>query len=145
MSKPLLLSVAVLVVVFGAVWAIDRSFPKKSPTNSSMSQVKTFTYTLAYKARTSGPDTITVNQGDQVRISVTADKDWPELHIHGYELKQPIKANQPTVISFTADKTGSFKVEAHFVEKTRPDDTSTPADSNNPDEMSLTTLQVYPK
>jgi len=43
-------------------------------------------------------------------------KDW-QNYISTVELKQPIKAGAPTIITFTADKTGSFKLEVHFVDK----------------------------
>lgn len=54
------------------------------------------------------PDTITVKQGEHVKLKITAvDRD------HGFELKalhinQRLKKGVPTTIEFTADRAGTF-------------------------------------
>jgi hypothetical protein len=53
---------------------------------------------------------VRVSRGDKVRIRVEADRA-EEVHVHGYDLKQPVAPGKPAVIEFTADAPGVFEVE----------------------------------
>jgi hypothetical protein len=53
---------------------------------------------------------VKVPLGSRVRITVTSDVA-DEIHVHLYDLKQEISANQPGSIEFTADKPGVIEVE----------------------------------
>ncbi|HEX2374014.1 MAG TPA: hypothetical protein VHO93_08535 [Actinomycetota bacterium] len=53
---------------------------------------------------------VRVSRGDKVRIRVEADRA-EEVHVHGYDLKQPVAPGKPAVIEFTADASGVFEVE----------------------------------
>jgi len=130
-NRRLILSLIFLAVVAGVLYFFRGYFVDSLSTKTP--QTKSFSYTLTDKTKTSGSDTMTVTEGDTVQINITADKDWPELHIHGYELHAPIKANITTTKQFTADKTGNFLVEVHF------------SDTNDADALTLGSLQVYPK
>ena len=63
------------------------------------------------------PDTITVNKGDKVRIEATAAQGTGS-HKHGiaideYGINKAVTTedkNNPTIIEFTADKQGTFKI-----------------------------------
>ena len=59
---------------------------------------------------TGGGGDITVKQGSQVILSVTADVS-DEVHVHGYDLKTNVTPNQPAIIPFTTTAAGKFEVE----------------------------------
>jgi hypothetical protein len=53
---------------------------------------------------------IEVDKGDTVRFRILSPKD-DEVHVHGYDLKKDVKANQPASMSFKATIDGIFEIE----------------------------------
>jgi hypothetical protein len=53
---------------------------------------------------------IEVNKGDTVRFRVRSPKD-DEVHVHGYDIKKDVKANQTASMSFKATIDGIFVIE----------------------------------
>ncbi|MGH9354939.1 MAG: cupredoxin domain-containing protein [Terriglobia bacterium] len=54
------------------------------------------------------PQVITVNQGERVRLNITAlDRDHG-IQIKGYDINKKLKKGVPATIEFTADKAGTF-------------------------------------
>lgn len=51
-----------------------------------------------------------VDLGSEVNITVTADVD-DEVHVHGYDLFEPVVDGTPAEFTFTADIPGDFEVE----------------------------------
>ena len=66
-----------------------------------------------------------VAQGERVRIVVHGVAAG-EIHLHGYELHQPLDASGKTVLSFVANRSGRYALEWH--------------DAN----VQLAALEVYP-
>jgi hypothetical protein len=62
-----------------------------------------------------GEETITVKQGDTVRIRVEVDEPQ-EIHLHGYELEQEATPEEPAVFEFTAEIEGIFDLETHLTD-----------------------------
>lgn len=58
----------------------------------------------------SGPDPITVTEGEIVTITIFADKT-EELHLHGYNKMIELSASSPAVLRFVANLTGHFEYE----------------------------------
>ena len=54
------------------------------------------------------PQVITVNQGEHVRLIITALNRDHGIQIKGYGINQRLKKGVPTTIEFTADKAGTF-------------------------------------
>ena len=50
--------------------------------------------------------------GQALTLTVTTDHD-DELHAHGFEVEQNIKAGVPTTITLTGKDPGVFEVELH--------------------------------
>ncbi len=73
--------------------------------------------TIANGKVTPSGATYEVSVGSKVTITVTSDAA-DTVHVHGYEIEKEVVAGTPTVITFTADKTGSYEVETHVVEAT---------------------------
>jgi heme/copper-type cytochrome/quinol oxidase subunit 2 len=57
------------------------------------------------------PSTITVKKGSRVRISVTAVDRTYGFAIMDYGVNQLVSANQTIVVSFVAEKTGTFEIK----------------------------------
>ena len=75
---------------------------------------QTFDFRLANGKPVGGAQDISATQGDH--LTMTLETDVPaELHIHGYELSKDIDAGKAGSISFSADATGEFEVEAHHL------------------------------
>ncbi len=55
---------------------------------------------------------VTVRLGSPVVIRFTSDIA-DTVHVHGYDIEQPVKAGTTTDIAFTADLQGTFEVETH--------------------------------
>lgn len=99
---------------------------QESSTSAQPSSFKTFDLVVKSKKLVSGPDTLSVTEGDQVTINITNDED-EELHLHGYDKSVDLEANKSAKLEFSADKTGRFPYE---LEKSKTE---------------LGTLEVQPK
>jgi hypothetical protein len=55
---------------------------------------------------------IDVPKDSRVRLQVTTDVD-DEVHVHGYDLEEPLEAGRTATIEFVADQQGVFTVETH--------------------------------
>ena len=60
----------------------------------------------------SGPESLQVQQGDQVRIELHSDAA-DDLHLHGYDLNGKVAPGSPLVLSFQAERSGRFELELH--------------------------------
>ena len=58
-----------------------------------------------------GVKTITVKDGDRVRIEVSSPDATDEIHLHGYDLKRDLEAGGRVRFSFDADVEGIFEIE----------------------------------
>ena len=72
-------------------------------------QNRTFDVTIT-KAIEMTPDTLTVNQNDNVTINVHSDTTG-EVHLHEYDIAFSAVAGQVVSHSFKADKTGQHDIE----------------------------------
>jgi hypothetical protein len=59
-----------------------------------------------------GPKDIEVEQGETVRIVVTADAA-DEIHLHGYDITRNATPGQPARFRFEASAEGAFEIESH--------------------------------
>ena len=61
------------------------------------------------------PHRVPVKLGATVRLQVTSDVD-DELHVHGFDVEEPLEAGRTTTVELTADQPGVFEVETHETE-----------------------------
>jgi hypothetical protein len=47
-----------------------------------------------------------------VRFRVTSDEPG-EVHVHGYEITEPIRPGKPLRLSFPSDIQGAYEIELH--------------------------------
>ncbi|HVT34162.1 MAG TPA: hypothetical protein VHE37_01155 [Nevskiaceae bacterium] len=75
-------------------------------------QPRVHAFELVVKDRrlVSGPQLLSVNQGDAVTIGIVSDAA-EELHLHGYNLKLELAPNQHAVLAFNATHSGHFEYE----------------------------------
>ena len=71
-----------------------------------------FTLTVKDGQLSAGPGVLRVTQGASVLIRVSSDHA-DQLHLHGYDLELALRAGQPGVLAFTADRAGRFDLELH--------------------------------
>lgn len=57
------------------------------------------------------PAEIPVGEGDNVTLRIKAARRL-NLHLHGYDIEKEVKPGETTTLSFKADKTGRFEIEA---------------------------------
>jgi plastocyanin len=118
-----IIAVLLAVIVLGALFFVLKPQPKTTqnsePTQTetgSEPEIKAFALELRDGELVSGEATLKVNQGDQVRITLTAS-EHDEVHLHGYDKEMELSAGQPSELNFTADLTGRFEAELHHAEK----------------------------
>ncbi len=58
------------------------------------------------------PSRVKIPLGSAVELQVTSDVD-DEVHVHGYEVEQPLAAGVTTTIELQADEKGLYEVEMH--------------------------------
>lgn len=58
------------------------------------------------------PQRVDVARGRAVELTVTSSRPV-EVHVHGFDVLATAKPDEPAELRFTADRTGTFDVEAH--------------------------------
>lgn len=89
--------------------SLETAEPTK-PERVMTTNKKIFRLVVKEKKLFSGSETLSVTQGDEITIHITAD-EADELHVHGYDKSVDIEKDIPAELSFIADKTGRFPFE----------------------------------
>lgn len=84
--------------------------PATAPAASPAGQVVAIRVRVADGKVSGVGTTVGVRQGQRVRIEVASDVT-DEVHVHGYELLEPVAAGRTAAVEFTADLPGAFEVE----------------------------------
>ncbi len=121
----IIIGVVVLMGLFYFLKPKSAATPSYTPSPSSEStssgqttgSTKTFDLVVKNKKLVSGPDTLTVTEGDQVSINIISD-EAEELHLHGYDKSVDLEASKEAQLNFTANLTGRFPYE---LEKSKTD------------------------
>lgn len=58
-----------------------------------------------------------VRLGATVQLALLNPTGDDAFHLHGYDIEQKVKAGQKGIVSFVADKAGSFTLESHLDDK----------------------------
>jgi FtsP/CotA-like multicopper oxidase with cupredoxin domain len=117
----LLVAVLILVIAFIVLRPNDDTqvaeTPTATPTPTAASADTATATATAAPATDPGPlltgtsvKAIRVKKGDTVRFRVRAPRDL-EVHIHGYDIKKDVKADQTANVSFKATIDGIFEIE----------------------------------
>ena len=61
------------------------------------------------------PHRVEVPLGSTVELQVTSDVD-DEVHVHGFDVEQPLEAGRTTTVELLADEAGLYEVETHETE-----------------------------
>lgn len=70
------------------------------------------TITVTGSNVTPAPTQVDLPVGQTLTVVVTSDHD-DELHAHGFEVEQEIKAGVPATIALTGKEPGVYEVELH--------------------------------
>jgi hypothetical protein len=79
--------------------------------NALVESTKIFSIKIS-KRRVVGKKKLLVSQGDQITLLWQTDENV-ELHLHGYNIKKNIIANESTPMQINAQATGRFPVTSH--------------------------------
>jgi FtsP/CotA-like multicopper oxidase with cupredoxin domain len=100
----------ILVLVLVTVLALGGLFVALRP-DPSAEGPRERTVELAIEGDAMTPAQVTVGEGDRVNLRITADRPV-ELHLHGYDLEKEVEPEETAELSFEADLTGRFELEA---------------------------------
>jgi FtsP/CotA-like multicopper oxidase with cupredoxin domain len=75
---------------------------------------KTFDFQLANGKPVADTQDVSATQGDHVTVTLKTDVP-AELHVHGYEKSTDVDPGKTGSVSFVADATGEFEIEAHHL------------------------------
>ncbi|TQJ51654.1 hypothetical protein FBY26_3391 [Phycicoccus sp. SLBN-51] len=68
--------------------------------------------TITGRKVTPAPATVDLKVGEKLTLVVTSDHD-DELHAHGFDIEEKLKAGTPTTVTVTGAEAGSYEVETH--------------------------------
>ncbi len=88
---------------------VNQNTQSASPSASAQT-TKTFELVIRGKKLVSGPETLSVKEGETVTIKITSDEP-EEFHLHGYDRSVDLEKNQQIEMSFVANLTGRFEYE----------------------------------
>jgi hypothetical protein len=83
-----------------------------SPATPQPATAKQFSFAINQRKLDAVDNAVRVVKGDRVELVFTGDEP-AELHLHGYDIKLDLKANEPGKIQFTANIAGRFPLEVH--------------------------------
>lgn len=95
------------ILLLGGLFFISK--PKQQNINTQVPP-KTFDLVVKNKKLVSGPETIKVNQDEQIAIKITSNEN-DELHLHGYNISVEFEKDTQAELSFTASISGRFVYE----------------------------------
>jgi len=104
---PLLLAATILVLTASAL--VRGIAP---PATAQAATAKQFSFAIKQRKLDAADKVVRVVKGDTVELVFTGDEPT-ELHLHGYDIKLDLKANEPGKIQFTDTIAGRFPLEVH--------------------------------
>jgi hypothetical protein len=82
-----------------------------SPARSSADS-RVFELTIKNGRLVAGPAVLRAHEGERITVYIASDSN-DELHLHGYDLRTPIKSGSIASLQLTANRTGRFGLELH--------------------------------
>lgn len=116
-----------LVILLAGLWLYFQPAPTSvnpAAVTETTAPAPVFQFRVS-KSAVTGPGTMVVRQGQNVRIVVESDVP-DEIHLHGYNLSMQLNPGMPQTLEFTATHAGRFELELHK------------------QHLQLGTLEVYP-
>jgi heme/copper-type cytochrome/quinol oxidase subunit 2 len=117
-NKYLLIGSAVLILLILFILFKPESAPKSTADSQKQPEVsrslpsKNFVIFINNGQPRDGFETLRVNEGDDVKITVISNQA-DQLHLHGYGMEIDLEAGVTAELAFKADKTGRFEIELH--------------------------------
>jgi cupredoxin-like protein len=108
MARTLILVLGVALILVGLFVLLRPNSPAAGP--------QTREFDLRVSEGIMEPSDITITEGDRVVLRLSADSPL-EIHVHGYDVEREVEPDEPSRLSFEADLTGRFEIEAHETER----------------------------
>ena len=117
MNRSILLVLAVVLVLGGLFVALRPDAPGAPDSGGSGAEgAQRKVFDVSVEDGVMYPDEIEVTEGDRVTLRLRSDAPF-ELHLHGYDLEAEVTPEEPADLSFKANLTGRFGIEAHDEEE----------------------------
>ena len=110
-----LILVLVLLLALVGLFLLLRPDSPASDSSTSASGPQEQTFDLEISEGTMTPNEISVDEGKEVVLRITSDVPL-EFHLHGYDLEEEVKPDEPAELAFDATNTGRFAIEDHDTE-----------------------------
>ncbi len=111
MKNSFLLALSVLLLLGGLFFILKpKTQTNISIPSASIEPNSTFELVVKDRKLVTGPETLSVKEGQEVTIKITVDED-EELHVHGYDKSINLMKDVPGELKFTANLTGRFPYE----------------------------------
>ncbi len=112
-SLPILLAVAAAAMV-GFLLLKPNNEPSTTSALTQTSQHKNpESIVIKNGEPVGGVAMLTYKQGSTVHFSVTSDATSGDVHVHGYDIEEPVAPGKPARFVFVAKDGGRFEVELH--------------------------------
>ncbi|GAA2489537.1 hypothetical protein [Terrabacter carboxydivorans] len=111
-ALPYAVCVLTLAVVGGCSSATSDPGSGAAGAAVSTGSVRRLAVTITGKTVTPAPAQVDLPIGSTLELVVTSDHD-DELHAHGFEVEEALKAGVPTTLRLTGKEAGSYEVETH--------------------------------
>lgn len=111
-ALPYAVCVVTLAVVGGCSAATTDPGSGGAGAAVSTGSVRRLAVTITGKTVTPAPAQVDLPLGSTLELVVTSDHD-DELHAHGFEVEESLKAGVPTTLRLTGKEAGSYEVETH--------------------------------
>jgi hypothetical protein len=103
MARTLALLLVAVLVLGGLFFALRPDTSAEGPRERTVE--------VEIQGGTMNPSEIPIGEGDNVTLQIKADRQL-NLHLHGYDIEKEVKPGEAATLSFDADKTGRFEIEA---------------------------------
>jgi plastocyanin len=101
--RGVVLALVAAAVLGGLFFALRPDPPDAGPRNRAVE--------VEIRGGEMDPAEITVGEGDRVTLRATSDRPV-EMHLHGYDRELKVEPGGSATLSFEAEKTGRFEIEA---------------------------------
>jgi heme/copper-type cytochrome/quinol oxidase subunit 2 len=110
-----LILVLVLLLALVGLFLLLRPDSPASDSSTSAGEPQEQTFDVEISEGTMTPNEISVDEGKEVVLRITSDAPL-EFHVHGYDLEEEVKPDEPAELAFDATNTGRFAIEDHDTE-----------------------------
>ncbi len=100
--------IAILVFLSGCIDSAENTTKNNADVSVKTKEIQTKEFRITAKQWEFNPSTITINQGDKVKLYITSVDVLHGISINTFGINKNLEPGQTTLIEFTADKKGNY-------------------------------------